>query len=717
MSKTLGYSFAVAVLLLADSPAAFAAGTTATASIRVDVTHPAGKVNPWVFGNNTIGYQKGCPYADEVYWNRGSGVWDPEQRRSVPEMVTLAKDGGFSTARYPGGTASSIHDWKKTIGPLKDRPEQQFGLPEYLRNCRDIGAEPVITLAVYAWKGRDAAGQLQDAVDLVEYLNAPDDGKHPWAARRAADGHPEPWHVTWFEFGNETDIKINCNWGWVAFSPESYARAYLAYQKAMKAVDPAIKLGAHMETGMNYPWAWPRRVLEICGKTVDFLICHTYFVNGDNFKGRSAADTFPVALAAPAQVQGHFDDFNDMVRVVTGRKNIPIAVTEYTSCINLPDPLNTLGTGLNLANILPVFMQDKNNIVMTNYWQFANETFGMVRGYTHKGEKLIQTPDYLVMRLYHQHFGKELLMPRVACDTYALPNGYANIPMGGKGIEFRLFPGSTPVRSPWELPPAQTGIDAHVSEGDVFTVTVNAPSATEYSGAWKSIDVKPNTGYRFSGWVKTANFHKVEETQGQTVYSAFFEARDTTGAASANVADTTSPEYTAQTAGTAVVGDAHGLGGTEGWTKLMLDYVTGPATTRLCLTAKIGGSRIPIHGQAFFKELSYQTFIPRHFPAPQMLSVNASRSFDGTTRKVYLMIINRNMESPVTTSINLTGCRPKSARAWELNGPSLEAKNSQANPDLVKITERDLGPVVNGFAINLQPHSVTAVEVTVNGQD
>jgi alpha-L-arabinofuranosidase len=59
-----------------------------------------------------------------------------------------------------------LFDWKRTVGPLEKRPEQKFGLPEFLQNCADIGAVPLITIADYF-------GAAQDAADLVEYLNAP----------------------------------------------------------------------------------------------------------------------------------------------------------------------------------------------------------------------------------------------------------------------------------------------------------------------------------------------------------------------------------------------------------------------------------------------------------------------------------------------------------------------------------------------------------------
>lgn len=83
---------------------AFSSAQEKKAIITVNVNKVIGEVNPWVFGSNMIGYQKGgWPHAAPDYADRSSGMWDPEKRCSVPEMVTLAKNAGLSVARYPGG--------------------------------------------------------------------------------------------------------------------------------------------------------------------------------------------------------------------------------------------------------------------------------------------------------------------------------------------------------------------------------------------------------------------------------------------------------------------------------------------------------------------------------------------------------------------------------------------------------------------------------------
>jgi alpha-L-arabinofuranosidase len=47
---------------------------------------------------------------------------------------------------------------------------------------------------------------------------------------------------------------------------------------------------------------------------------------------------------------------------------------------------------------------------------------------------------------------------------------------------------------------------------------------------------------------------------------------------------------------------------------------------------------------------------------------------------------------------------------WALTGPSVDATNER-DPQAVRVVHRALGNVVNGFAVELPPHSLTALAV------
>jgi alpha-N-arabinofuranosidase len=126
--------------------------------------------------------------------------------------------------RLPGGNylegdhISERYEWKKTIGPLVDRPTHPspwhyrssdgMGLLEFLEWCEDLHIEPV--LAVYAGysmqqehvdPGTALEPYVQDALDEIEYVTGSTSTK--WGAERAKNGHPAPFPLHYVEIGNE----------------------------------------------------------------------------------------------------------------------------------------------------------------------------------------------------------------------------------------------------------------------------------------------------------------------------------------------------------------------------------------------------------------------------------------------------------------------------------------------------------------------------------
>ncbi len=142
-----------------------------------------------------------------------------------PDIMQLLADQNPAFLRFPGGNYvegsnfESRFNFKTTIGPWEDRPGHMspwgyrssdgMGLLEFLEWCEDLKMEPV--LAVYAGlnldRGRDVkTGDalkplIQDALDEIEYVSG--DKGTQWGARRAKDGHPEPFKLTYVEIGNE----------------------------------------------------------------------------------------------------------------------------------------------------------------------------------------------------------------------------------------------------------------------------------------------------------------------------------------------------------------------------------------------------------------------------------------------------------------------------------------------------------------------------------
>jgi alpha-N-arabinofuranosidase len=165
------------------------------------------------------------------------------------EMLAGMKPGFL---RFPGGnyvegdTLESRFDWKKTIGPLTDRPghaccwgyrsSDGMGLLEFLEWCEDLKMEPV--LAVYAGynlnhshidAGPALQPYVQDALDEIEYVTG--DTGTKWGAERAKDGHRAPFKLNYVEIGNED---------WFDGSG-SYDARFAQFYDAIKAKYPNLK--------------------------------------------------------------------------------------------------------------------------------------------------------------------------------------------------------------------------------------------------------------------------------------------------------------------------------------------------------------------------------------------------------------------------------------------------------------------------------------------
>jgi alpha-N-arabinofuranosidase len=168
-----------------------------------------------------------------------------------------------SFLRFPGGNylegnhIADRFDWKKTIGPMVDRPTHPgtwsyhstdgMGLLEFLQWCEDQKMEPL--LAVYAGyslggevvkPGPDLEPYVKEALEEIEYVTGGPDTK--WGAVRARNGHPAPFPLHYVEVGNEDNFD----------KAKTYDGRYAQFYKAIKAKYPQLQVIATMPvTGMK----------------------------------------------------------------------------------------------------------------------------------------------------------------------------------------------------------------------------------------------------------------------------------------------------------------------------------------------------------------------------------------------------------------------------------------------------------------------------------
>ena len=193
---------ALGALLVALGAVAISPAASAGAQRAQIVVHPGDglrTVHPGLFGVN------------HRYPYEGFGMWDPSIDNVYPRFEHRFSAAGFTAMRFPGGSVANTYHWKRAIGPPSQRGlnvhghtgqplTNGFGPDEFGSFVSSEGIQAMM-LANFA------TGTAQEAADWVEYMNAPvgtnPNGGTAWASVRAANGHPEPYHVQNWEIGNE----------------------------------------------------------------------------------------------------------------------------------------------------------------------------------------------------------------------------------------------------------------------------------------------------------------------------------------------------------------------------------------------------------------------------------------------------------------------------------------------------------------------------------
>ncbi|WP_432155706.1 alpha-L-arabinofuranosidase C-terminal domain-containing protein [Streptomyces sp. bgisy153] len=171
-------------------------------------------------------------------------------------MQDYSEAGGWQRARS--------YQWKDTVGPVEERAtnanfwgyNQSYGLGyyEYFRLAEDVGAMPLpVVPALVTGCGQNRAvddeallrRHIQDTLDLVEFANGP--ATSTWGKVRARMGHPEPFHLTHIEVGNEENL------------PEEFFARFQKFRAAIEAEYPEITVISNSgpdDTGTIFDTAW-----------------------------------------------------------------------------------------------------------------------------------------------------------------------------------------------------------------------------------------------------------------------------------------------------------------------------------------------------------------------------------------------------------------------------------------------------------------------------
>ncbi|MEV5343327.1 cellulose binding domain-containing protein [Streptomyces sp. NPDC052676] len=302
------------------------AATTADATVRVNTQAALGRLSDVARGVN-------------------AAIWDAHM--NDPEVAALMKAADVGAMRYPGGSYADIYHWETHTAP-GGYVAPGTGFDAFMGTVRATGAQPIL-IANYG------SGTPEEAAGWVRYANVTKD-----------------YDAKYWEIGNEIYGNGHYGSGWEHDehedkSPREYARQVRAYAKAMKAVDPTIKIGAVLTTPGHWPDGvvgegdagdWNHTVLSQVTDVIDFVSVHWYAGGADT--------TAEAAMTRLTRLPGELREVRNQLDRYAGADSprIGIALTEINT--------NTGGARLtarpNALFAADAFMTALENGVFTVDW-------------------------------------------------------------------------------------------------------------------------------------------------------------------------------------------------------------------------------------------------------------------------------------------------------------------------------------------------------------
>ncbi|MGD0966085.1 MAG: alpha-N-arabinofuranosidase [Candidatus Acidiferrales bacterium] len=339
------------------------------------------------------------------------------------DLIAEMKKIGPTMFRWPGGNMVSGYDWRDGIGDADRRPprfdyawnmaeQNDVGIDDYMNLNKLLGMEPYICV-------NTGFGDAHSAAEEVEYVNG--SVNTPMGKLRAANGHREPYHVKWWNVGNE----MFGGWQLGYMSLDHYVIKHNMVVQAMRRVDPTIKVVAAGATPIEASQS--RAALMATGKHV------AGFGSSEDFTGGLLAHSsdYLDAIAEhlyPSTVDKAFDadkqDFVTVNETLTDQSRklangircsieawdqyqrrfpalhmdqIPISMDEWVSG-RIGDDRDSMFSPLSTAQAFNEMLRHSNMFVISAYTG-APELLAIS-----KTDATIR-PIGLMFELYRQHFG------------------------------------------------------------------------------------------------------------------------------------------------------------------------------------------------------------------------------------------------------------------------------------------------------------------------
>lgn len=363
--------------------------------ITINTGKTIGQANPLFFGVNVL------------FWI------DDNAAIANGKIGQHLKDMPCRLMRYPGGEVGDNFHWRTaSLDSDKSFPNSAGPAPltfdEFMDWCRGIGAEPILVVNLESgFIHKNISAAVKEAADWVHYANI-----------------EKGYQVKYWEIGNESYLKGTR----YPLTAREYADALSRFSKAMKAIDPSIKIGAigpdkpttntyldqlpaeqqttfreklktnrktaggtQMKNGTSPEASWWNTLTETAGTDFDFAIVHKYI----------SPTTYSSFAEHPVNDGESVADLHRYFEQRLGHP-VPIALTEWNT--NKKTNAGEAGLALMISEKICSYLEGGTD--MACFWPLR---------YTKNPRALLDvktdTPylSYYVMQLYSAHIETRLV--------------------------------------------------------------------------------------------------------------------------------------------------------------------------------------------------------------------------------------------------------------------------------------------------------------------
>lgn len=358
--------------------------------------------------------------------------WDWINETWHPKVVEIVKKLAPPMIRW-GGCFSSYYHWYEAVGSQKERVPMlnlcwdgyyanMVGTCELADLAQEVNSELLFCVNFesdgrkhwsYPRPDMDRRGDADEAADWVRYCNDPDD------ARRKKHGYKDPFHIKYWQIGNETSYDLR------GFNADENAALAPEFIKKMQQVDPSLKFIIWGD-GPNANWRqrynegltcdWTEKVCESTGNSNHLVAFHNHFgdtpdyiaLEGMNYR-KDADETWKATLLAAV-------DFEDRIRYMrksVAPYNSKLAITEGHFNIrgrHRGDYLSSWYAGIAYARCVNALQRNADVVEIATLADFMGTRWQnnaiMLPSPWGNGDGAYFLPAGTIMRLMSRHIGK-----------------------------------------------------------------------------------------------------------------------------------------------------------------------------------------------------------------------------------------------------------------------------------------------------------------------